>query len=127
MAHHPCPARVGRLGQDVRQDDAQKQLGTAPAAQGGVPDETAGLAAALINASTWLGGALGVAIFSAVATSPTQDLLGDGAAAQAALTEGFGRALLVAAVFLARAALIALRATNASAGRPAHEDFELAA
>src|SRR5262249_35618179 len=37
------------------------------AANAGVPPQTAGLAAALFNASQWIGGALGLAIFSAIA------------------------------------------------------------
>jgi EmrB/QacA subfamily drug resistance transporter len=90
------------------------------AAQAGVPADKAGLAAALINTSTWLGGALGVAIFSAIATSRTQDLLADGAAPPAALTEGFQRALVVCAIFLVAAAVIALRATN-TRGEPVEQ------
>ena len=46
------------------------------AANAGVPADQAGLAAALLNASQQVGGALGLAIFSAVATSRTQHLLG---------------------------------------------------
>src|SRR5919198_1371918 len=50
-------------------------VGTTTAAQNGVSPDKAGLAAALINSSMWLGGALGVAIFTAVATSTTADRL----------------------------------------------------
>jgi len=82
------------------------------AAQAGVPADKAGLAAALINSSTWLGGALGVAIFSAISTSRARHLLADHATQAHALTSGFQRALLAAAIFLAAAALIAMRATN---------------
>src|SRR5262249_32669189 len=45
------------------------------AAHAGVPADKAGLAAALRNASQQLGGALGLAIYSAIATSRTRDLL----------------------------------------------------
>jgi EmrB/QacA subfamily drug resistance transporter len=83
------------------------------AAQAGVPPDKAGLAAGLINASTWVGGALGLAIFSAISTSRSRDLLAAGASLDHALTAGFGRALLVCSIFLVGAALIALRATNA--------------
>ena len=75
------------------------------------PDK-AGLAAALINSSMWLGGALGVAIFSAVATSTTADRLAEHASQAEALTAGFQDALLLAAIFLAAAAVIALRSPN---------------
>jgi hypothetical protein len=39
-------------------------VGVNTAANAGVPADKAGLAAALINTSTWVGGALGLAIFS---------------------------------------------------------------
>jgi len=87
-------------------------VGVTTAAQAGVPAERAGLAAALINASTFPGGALGIAITSALATSRTQDLVAAGTSQPEALTEGFQRALLACAVFLLAAAIIALRATN---------------
>jgi EmrB/QacA subfamily drug resistance transporter len=87
-------------------------VGVTTAAQAGVPPDRAGLAAALINASTFLGAALGVAIFSAIATSRTQNLLASGVSQPEALTEGFQRALLACGIFLLVAAVIALRATN---------------
>jgi EmrB/QacA subfamily drug resistance transporter len=82
------------------------------AANAGVPADKAGLAAALLNASQQLGGALGLAIFSAIATSRTGDLLAAHNAAPEALTGGFQRALLVASIFLVAAAIVGLRATN---------------
>ena len=95
-------------------------VGVTTAAQAGVPPDRAGLAAALINASTWLGGALGIAIFSAIAASRTQDVLVTGASPPEALTEGFQRALLISAIFVLAAAVIALRATN-TRGEPVTE------
>jgi EmrB/QacA subfamily drug resistance transporter len=82
------------------------------AANAGVPAGEAGLAAALLNASQQLGGALGLAIFSALATARTGDLLARHTPAPDALTSGFHRALLASSVFLLAAAVIALRATN---------------
>ena len=87
-------------------------VGATTAAQNGVSPDKAGLAAALINSSMWLGGALGVAIFTAVATSTTTDRLAHHATRPEALTAGFQDALLLAAIFLAAAALIALRSPN---------------
>jgi len=87
-------------------------VGTTTAAQTGVSEDKAGLAAALINASMWLGGALGIAIFSAVATSTTTGLLAQRASQAEALTAGLQDALLLAAIFLAVAAVIAIRAPN---------------
>ncbi|MGP4023915.1 MFS transporter [Actinomadura sp. 3N407] len=82
------------------------------AANANVPPDKAGLAAALLNASQQLGGALGLAIFSAVAASRTDGLLADGTPIPEALTSGFSRALLVGAIFLVAAAIVALRAAN---------------
>jgi EmrB/QacA subfamily drug resistance transporter len=87
-------------------------VGTTTAAQTGVSPDKAGLAAALFNSSMWLGGALGVAIFTAVATSTTADRLAQHASQPQALTAGIQDALLLAAIFLAAAAVIALRSPN---------------
>jgi EmrB/QacA subfamily drug resistance transporter len=87
-------------------------VGTTTAAQDGVSPDKAGLAAALINSSLWLGGAVGVAIFTAVATSTTAHRLAAHASQEEALTAGFQRGLLLAAIFLAAAAVIALRSPN---------------
>jgi hypothetical protein len=82
------------------------------AAQAGVPADKAGLAAALINTSTWVGGALGLAVFSAISTSRAHELLMAHASAGEALTGGFSRALEACSLFLVVAAAIALRATD---------------
>ncbi|NUU22343.1 MAG: MFS transporter [Streptomycetaceae bacterium] len=87
-------------------------VGVATAANAGVPADKAGLAAALLNTSQQLGGALGLAILSAVATSTTTDLLASGRPGPEAYTEGFQDALLVGSIFLAAAALIALFVAN---------------
>lgn len=87
-------------------------VAVATAANAGVPSDKAGLAAALLNASQWLGGALGLAIFAAVSTSRTNRLLAGGTPAPDALTSGFQRALLVGSIFVLASAVIALRATD---------------
>nr|WP_206443192.1 MFS transporter [Candidatus Protofrankia californiensis] len=88
-------------------------VGVTTAANAGVPADRAGLAAALLNASQQVGGALGLAIFSAVATSHTDHLLADHTAMPDALTSGFHRALLTGSFFLLASAFIALRTSNA--------------
>jgi EmrB/QacA subfamily drug resistance transporter len=93
-------------------------VGVNTAANAGVPTDKAGLAAALVNTSTWLGGALGLAIFSVIATTQTQHLLATHASQPDALTSGFRHALVACSIFLVAAALIALRATN-TRGEPA--------
>jgi EmrB/QacA subfamily drug resistance transporter len=82
------------------------------AANAGVPTDKAGLAAALLNASQQVGGALGLAIFSAIATAHTTHLLASHTPPAEALTSGFHRALLASSVFLVAAAVVALRITN---------------
>jgi EmrB/QacA subfamily drug resistance transporter len=87
-------------------------VGVNTAANAGVPADKAGLAAALVNTSTWIGGALGLAIFSVIATTRSHDLLSQGLNTAAALTGGFQRALTACSIAIAAAGLIALRATN---------------
>ena len=87
-------------------------VGVATAANAGVPKHQAGLAAALLNASQQLGGALGLAIFSAIATARTTHLLAAHVATANAQTSGFHRALLASSIFLVAAALFAVRAPN---------------
>jgi EmrB/QacA subfamily drug resistance transporter len=99
-------------------------VGVNTAANAGVPPDEAGLAAALINTSTWLGGALGLAIFSVIANSRTHHLIVGHTAAPQALTSGFQRALTACAIFLGAAALIGLKATNTK-GEPLAESIQL--
>jgi EmrB/QacA subfamily drug resistance transporter len=87
-------------------------VGVTTAANAGVPADKAGLAAGLLNTAQWLGAALGLAIFSALATSRTNHLLAAHIARPEALTSGFQRGLLACSIFLFAAAVIALRATN---------------
>ncbi len=87
-------------------------VGVTTAANAGVSADKAGLAASLLNASQQVGGALGLAIFTAIATSRTRDQLAAHAPVAHALTAGFQRALFVGAVLILAAAVIGLRATN---------------
>jgi MFS family permease len=87
-------------------------VGVTTAANAGVPPETAGLAASLLNASQQLGAALGLAIFAAIATSQTDHLLVAHTALPDALTSGFQRALLASSLLLLAAAAIATRTAN---------------
>jgi MFS family permease len=82
------------------------------AANEGVAPDQAGLAAALLNAFQQVGGALGLAVFSALATARTTDQLADHVPPPEALTAGFQRALLACSLCLAAAAFIAMRTTN---------------
>jgi EmrB/QacA subfamily drug resistance transporter len=88
------------------------------AANAGVPADKAGLAAALLNSSQQVGGALGLAILTALATSRTNSLLAANASVPDALTGGFQRGLLAGSVLLAAAAVVGLRATNTRGEQP---------
>jgi EmrB/QacA subfamily drug resistance transporter len=77
-----------------------------------VPPDRAGLAGALIAASFQLGGALGLATLSALATARSHQLLSAHAAQPEALAGGYARALLGAACFLAAVLLTGLLAAN---------------
>jgi EmrB/QacA subfamily drug resistance transporter len=94
-------------------------VGATVAANAGVPAHQAGLAAGLLNTSLQLGIALGLAIFSALATSRTNHQLAAHAARADALTSGYARALLASSALLAAAALIGLRTVN-SRGEAEH-------
>jgi EmrB/QacA subfamily drug resistance transporter len=87
-------------------------VGVTTAAQAGVPPDKAGLAAALITASQWVGGALGIAAFLALSTSRARHLLATHATVHAALTSGFQRALLACSIAMVGAAVLGMRATN---------------
>jgi len=89
------------------------------AANAGVPAGQAGLAASLLNTSLQLGSALGLAVFSAIATARTNHILDGGAAAPQALTAGFRWAIGAGAIAVLAAAAIALRAAN-TRGNPPH-------
>jgi EmrB/QacA subfamily drug resistance transporter len=95
------------------------------AALAGVPPLEAGLASGLINTSQQIGGALGVAIMTTVATTRTENLIGEGTDRLVALTDGFSLAFWVGVAFAGIsliATLVALKRTDlqvAPAGAPA--------
>ena len=74
---------------------------TTIAAVSGVEEEESGLASGLINTSQQVGGALGLAVLSSLATTHTEDLLGSGSGLKHALTEGFQTAFLGGAAIAA--------------------------
>ncbi len=74
---------------------------TTIAAVAGVEEAESGLASGLINTSQQIGGALGLAVLSSLATSHTSSVLSDGSGLKDALTEGFQIAFLGGAAIAA--------------------------
>jgi EmrB/QacA subfamily drug resistance transporter len=89
-------------------------VGATTAANAGVGEEKAGLAAGLLNTGQQVGTALGLAVLSALATAHTTALLrgGHDTVAQAA-TDGYGRALLGGAAIVLAGSAVAMLAPNA--------------
>jgi EmrB/QacA subfamily drug resistance transporter len=78
------------------------------AALAGVRNDEAGLASGLINTSQQIGGALGIAALSAIATSTTGDAVTTGSSLPVALTDGFHAAFWVAAAVASVGVLVSL-------------------
>jgi MFS family permease len=78
------------------------------AALAGVRAAEAGLASGLINTSQQIGGALGIAALSSIATSTTSDELSSGTAPALALTDGFTNAFIAGGIVAFLGILVAL-------------------
>jgi EmrB/QacA subfamily drug resistance transporter len=96
------------------------------AAMGGVAAREAGLASGLVNTSRQMGGALGLAILSSVATAHTNSLLSAHHALNTALTDGFHRAFVVGALFAFLGAVVAATVLRGTRRAPRAERAEQA-
>ncbi len=100
------------------------------AALAGVQASEAGLASGLINTSQQIGGALGIAALSTIATSRTGDAVAGGSALPSALVDGFTAAFVVGAIIAAVgivAALTLIRREEFEVAPEAQPAFDLAA
>jgi EmrB/QacA subfamily drug resistance transporter len=96
--------------------------GLTTAANAGVDQNKAGLAAGLLNTGQQLGAALGLAILSAVATAQTKSVLRAGDGLAQAATDGYQRALMVGAFLVLAAGAVALLARNTRQTTPVVDD-----
>jgi EmrB/QacA subfamily drug resistance transporter len=106
-------------------------VGVTTAANAGIDEAKAGLAAGLLNTGQQVGTALGLAALSAVATAHTSSLLRGGQHTVAdAATQGYARALLGGALIVLAGSVVAMFAPNArqrAAGADEEPALDLAA
>ncbi len=84
-----------------------------------------GVASGIINAGNQIGGALGLAVVTTLANSRAADAIAGGAGQVAALSDGFQRGMLIAALFAGANLVIGL--ASMPAVRPTADDLALAA
>ena len=76
-------------------------------AMSGATPSDAGLASGLVNTTTQVGGAIGLAVLATLATERADGLLADGTSQDAALNSGYHLAYLIGAILMAVAVAVA--------------------
>jgi hypothetical protein len=74
----------------------------------GATESDSGLASGLVNTTTQVGGAIGLAVLATLATERTDALLADGESKAAALNAGYHLAYLLGAALIAVAIVVAV-------------------
>ena len=93
----------------------------------GVAPDDSGLASGLLNTTQQVGGSLGLAILSSVATSRTTSALHAGSALPGALTHGFTGAFVIGGALCAMGAVFTLVLLPGRHLEPADEDVQMVA
>jgi EmrB/QacA subfamily drug resistance transporter len=93
----------------------------------GVAPDDSGLASGLLNMTQQVGGSLGLAILSSIATSRTTSALHTGLALPAALTHGFKGAFIIGAGLCAMGAVFTIVLLPGRRREPADEDVQTVA
>jgi MFS family permease len=90
----------------------------------GSTQSDAGLASGLVNTTAQVGAALGLAVLATLASSRTDNLIGDGESQSSALVSGYHLAFWIGAVLVAAAIAVALTVLEPVAAQAGHAEAD---